>query len=89
MNCTHDWGRYANLPWGEGPSHYRQCKLCDVLGYIKRHGHERKDRPDQVHVIHCYVPSCPEVAVGRLPGLQSGRLRWSCSFHLSHDPARS
>lgn len=82
MDCTHDWGRYTNLPWGKGPSRYHQCKLCGVIGLVKSHGHGRKDRLD-VRVIHCYVMHCHGEAVGRLPGLHSGRLRWACSTHLN------
>lgn len=86
MDCTHDWGRYTDLPWGKADLRYRQCRICNVLGFVKHHGFGHKDRLGNVRVIHCYAIGCNQPAVSRLAGLHSGRLRWVCATHLQCPP---
>ena len=81
--CDHVWGRFDDLPGGEDPLRYRQCKKCGVIVGVML-GEQR----ERFHVRTLPCHKCGKPAVGRNWGRRryAARCKWVCAEHMEPRP---
>lgn len=86
MAHEHDWGPYPDVPYGEIPGRFRQCKDCGVIAYLKIASYRTlsKNPPTaKIRPYVCAVQGCDGEAVIRVKGRRGPKLLWiwMCAKH--------